>query len=56
MLLPPPDSSGTSATVARHGGLAGWEIALIAVGVVILVSFLIHFVLRGRAAVRLQRA
>ena len=56
VLLPPPDGSGTAATVARHGGTPGWEIALIAIGAVMLIGLLVAVTLRRRAPARLQRA
>jgi hypothetical protein len=54
--LPPPEGSGTAATVARHSGTPGWEIALIVVGAVILIGLLAAVVLRRRAPASLQRA
>ena len=54
--LAPPDGSGTAASVAGHSGTPGWEIALIAIGAVMLIGLLVAVVLRRRSSVRLQRA
>jgi hypothetical protein len=54
--LPPPDGAGTAASVAGHSGIPGWEIALIAIGAVILISLLVAVVLRRRTSAKLQRA
>jgi hypothetical protein len=54
--LPPPDESGTAARVAGHSGTPGWEIALIAIGAVMLICLLVAVMLRRRSSVRLQRA
>jgi hypothetical protein len=57
-LLPPDDSgtAGTAATLARHSGTPGWEIALIVIGAVMLIGLLVVVVLRRRAPARLQKA
>jgi hypothetical protein len=54
--LPPPDGSSTVVTVAGHSGTPGWEIALIAIGAVMLIGLLVAVALRRRTSVRLQRA
>jgi MYXO-CTERM domain-containing protein len=54
--LAPPDQSGTAASVAGQAGTPGWEIALIAIGAVLLVGLLVAVVLRRRTSVRVQRA
>jgi hypothetical protein len=54
--LPPPDGSGSAATVAGHSGTPGWEIAVIAIGAVMLISLLVAVVLRLRSPARLQKA
>jgi hypothetical protein len=54
--LPPPDGSGSAATVAAHSGTPAWEIALIAMGAVLLICLLVAVVLRRRTSARLQRA
>jgi hypothetical protein len=54
--LPPPDGSETAATVAGHSGTPGWEIALIAIGAVMLICLLVAVVLRRRNPAKLQRA
>jgi hypothetical protein len=58
MQVPPPDETGTAATatVAGHSGTPGWEIALIVIGAVMLISVLVAVVLHRRAPARLQRA
>jgi hypothetical protein len=42
--------------VAAHSGTPAWEIALIAIGAVMLICLLVAVVLRRRSPVRLQRA
>jgi hypothetical protein len=54
--LPPPDRSETAASVAGHSGTPGWEIALIAIGAVMLISLLVAVALRRRNPAKLQRA
>jgi hypothetical protein len=51
-----PVDQGTGATVASHSGTPGWEIALIAIGAVMLVSLLVAVVLHRHAPARLNRA
>jgi len=54
--LAPPDGTGIAATVATHSGTPGWEIALIAIGAVMLICLLVAAVLRRRTSVRPQGA
>jgi hypothetical protein len=56
MRLSPPDESGRAPTMAQPAGPPGWEIALMAIGAVLLVSLLVVVALRGRTTSRLQRA
>jgi hypothetical protein len=58
----PPDNSGspasaaTAAPVVAHSGTPGWEIALIAVGAVMLICLLVAVVLHRRTPARVQGA
>jgi hypothetical protein len=54
--LAPPNDSGTVVSVTGHSGTPGWEIALIAIGAVLVICLLVAVVLRKRSSVRLQRA
>jgi hypothetical protein len=56
MPLSPVDQSGTGSTVASHNGTPGWEIALIAVGAVMLICLFVAVVLHRHAPARLNRA
>lgn len=57
MRVVPPEGAGTTSTAVSHGGMAGWEIALIVIGAVLLISLLVGIVRRGRRApVRVQTA
>jgi hypothetical protein len=56
MRVLPADGSGNTVTTAGNSGTPGWEIVLIVIGAVMLVSLLVGVVLRWRAPARLQRA
>lgn len=57
MRLPPTDDSGSAVAVAAHSGTPGWEVAVIAIGVVMLIGLSVALVLRRRTpAARVQSA